>query len=252
MRRDVVIALTGGAVIVLATVGLVTGALREGPLDGRLEPVRLDVHVAGIYHAAGPTDVNGLCLQPPCEARTTIDLTFHGLPQVGYDAVLEAGDRRVDLGALRPSGDAFTLRYDEAEDHRGADALVVTWGSEDVLRFLVVAEMRMAIDSTLGARVLTPPGDYHATEIGGVSVSTVVDIEIPGAPPGERQYHAWFESADGWTDLGALDSDGSGSTLDARVEHLRLEDQLRLVVYLEPEGAAPAEPVGFPVLAAEL
>lgn len=245
MRPGLVL-LLAATVVALAGSGLVAVALREGPIDATLDPVRVAATAEGSYESRAGGAVLGVCPTPPCSPRTAIDIRFQGLPDVPYTARLD-GASRAELGALQREGDGHVLRWEEAEDHTDKDRIVLVLAGRDVTALFVQPGTAFQVAGSMSMLWATAPARVHLNEIGAFTVSTVALAELDEEAPEGWEYRARLEGRDGAIDLGAF----SGTALDARVERVRLEDQDRFVVSLHPAGADP-ESLGFPVLAAAL
>lgn len=245
--RGVFVGIVGAAAILLSIAALVEHEQRAGPIDTTLEPVALDIHTVGTYHARPANEpVAGLCPTPPCEPHTDIDLRFEGLPPAAYTARLD-GSSSQGLGPLKAQGDAQFLQWTERSDHTDKDRLVIVLAGRDIASFAVGprAEPR-PIDQTVAGSWDATPVEVHFGEIGGITISTVAKARLADAPPDGWAFYARLEGPGGTVEMGPLERGENGAVLDARVERVALEDQERMVVDLRPVGAAQA---GFPVLA---
>ncbi len=234
---------------------------RAGPIDSALAPAAVDATAEGTWHAVpdrtpapAPAPVPGICLDPPCSASATLDLRIRGLPELPYGARLEGGASQ-DLGLLVFDGAAHVMRWSEAADHTDKLRLVITLADQPIAGIDIRPSAEpVSLDGPVEANWRIDGGQVRLNEIGGVTISTVVTINVQGVPPPGWTLHAFLDRPGGATELGALAKSGSGSDggsggvshLDARVERLPLEDQDRLVVVLRRDAAQDSP--GFPVL----
>lgn len=228
------------AVVAASAYGLLAIDSRAGPLDLQLQPVAANVEVTGTSEARPDTRVAGLCLEPPCDPLTALDLRMEGLPEGPYQVRLQ-GDGELAIGPLVATGGAHVLRWSEAADHRDKGLLVLSLGGHD----LAALELPQGEGPREVAAVLSldwgPGATARLQEIGGFTVSTLVELRLDEATPGWER-HAYLEGGAGRVDLGRL-HDGR---LDARLERVGIEHQDRLVVAWVVEGHE------VPVLAAPI
>lgn len=250
--RGLFVGTVGAVVLVASAAGLSLDAFRAGPYDRPLEPAVAAAQVEGKYHsrpaAEGPF---GVCLEPPCEARTEVDLTVGGLPDVPYGVRLEGPGGREALGTFRPEGGALEIRWDQQRDHSDKDRLVLAVGERDVATLAVRGSAEpLRLSGALAASWDARPEILHVNEIGGVTLSSIATARLSEIPPAGWEFRARFEGPAGQVDLGSLEAEGNAAILDARAERLRLEDHERVVILAVPVGAGEEE--GFPLLEADL
>lgn len=249
--RGLFVGTVGAVVLVAAAFGLSLDAFRAGPYDRPLEPVTVAATAEGTYHSrADTTGPLGTCVQPPCDARTTLDLTVRGVPDVPYDVRLQGPGGSETLGTFRPADGTLTVRWDQPRAHGDKDRIVFAVAGRDVAALAVGTAPTVGLSGPLLASWGASPGEVHVNEIGGVVISGVATTRLHEQPPAGWEFRALFEGPGGKAGMGALDADGDGAVLDGRVERLRLEDHERVVILVVPEGASDGE--GFPVLAADL
>lgn len=275
--RTIVILLAGAGVIVLSVSGLVEIGSRAGPYEEPFSPASLGVSISGEYLASPPRGTQGpggICVPagdactPP---RLAVDLSFSGLPRLGGDAAYRASLRdelgnALALGDLRQDGPLHRLQHNETRDAqayvwvRVEAALAGASGPGlHVLSLDVAGKGRDAphvVDASTRTQIMEGEGRVRVAEIGAASksVTAVGELRPAAATPGWT-YRAWFEPIlpqAAWIALGELGDPAQASgplRLDARVEHIRLEDQGRLVVTVEPADSERLEP-GLPAFAA--
>lgn len=239
------IALIGAIALALPALGLVEVAGRAGPIDTVMEPVVVAGQGEGAFTTRGDSSVAGVCLMPPCDAMTSIDLRIDGLPMVPYTARL-VGAASVDLGHLQNRGSTLILDWEDDADHSDKDRLELLLADRPIHAWSLTGT-EVDLDGPLRAVWPVASVAVHLSEIGMVAISTVATATLSEPPPTGWRYHAALEGTDGRIDLGALE--GDGTVLDGRVERVPLEEQERIVVLLVPEGGAWD---GFPALAADL
>jgi hypothetical protein len=246
------VAIVGAAAILASAFGLALDGFRAGPFDRPLEPATAQAHVEGTYHTraatAGPL---GVCVQPPCDAGTDIDLVFQGLPPVPYDVRLQGSGGSEPLGTHHPEGGAMAIRWSQPRDHGDKDRLVLAVAGRDVASLPVQGGAEpLYVSTPLVAAWETRPATLRVNEIGGVVISSVASATIHEEPPAGWEFRARLEGRLGSADFGAFEVHRGESRLDGRVERLRLEDHETAVVLVVPVGAAEGD--GFPVLQATL
>jgi hypothetical protein len=250
--RGLFVGTVGAVVLAAAAFGLSLDAFRAGPFDRPLEPAVLTADAAGTYSSrAAAARPFGLCLEPPCEARTALDLLLRGLPDVPYDVRLQGPGGSEPIGTFRPDGGVLAVRWEQPRDHGDKDRLVLAVAGRDVATLAVRAgaeplDLSGPVAASWGARAAM----LHVNEIGGVTMSSIATARLDEAPPPGWEFRARFEGPSGQVGLGALDAGADGAVLDGRAERLRLEDHERLIVVVAPSGAGADE--GFPVLVAQL
>jgi hypothetical protein len=250
--RGLFVGTVGAVVLVASAAGLSLDAFRAGPFDRPLEPVVVAAQVDGMYHSRPAADGPfGVCVAPPCEARTEVDVTVSGLPDVPYEVRLEGPGGHEALGTFRPAGGRLEIRWDQPTDHSDKGRLVLAVAERDVAALAVrgsAEPLRLSgpLPGSWGAR----PDVLHVNEIGGITMSSIATARLPELPPAGWEFRARFEGTSGLVDLGPLETKGSAAVLDGRVERLRLEDHERVVLLVAPGGAGEDE--GFPILEADL
>ena len=250
--RGLFVGTLGAVVLAAAAFGLSLDAFRAGPFDRPLESVVLTVQAEGTYSSRAASEGPlGLCVDPPCEARTAVDLALRGMPDVPYVVRLQGPGGSEPVGTVRPAGGVLTIRWEQPRDHGDKDRLVLSVAGRDVLAFPVRAsaeplDLSGPVVASWGAR----PDVLHVNEIGGVTISSIATASLSERPPSGWEFRARFEGPAGPVDLGALETRPDGAELDGRVERLRLEDHERVVLLVAPVGGLAAE--GFPVLQADL
>lgn len=281
--RDVFVALLGGAVILTVAVGLVLIESREGAREHELEPVRHPVQVRGSFETEsgqGTMGPEGSCIPdfPMTEcrpARTRLDLHVEGLPLFSgdghYVVFLVGGDEGpLLMGSLEEQEDAMVLTSDQEQDATSYEDLVITVDREPDPRDpndLVVYQrtigpvtdgsVDLSAETTMG--VQRGGGEVRTSQTGAVTVSALVDAQMTDLPRlSGWTYHAWYVDEDrdpvAHSYLGEVEMgpDDEQATLDVRKERVRVEDQERFLVTLQPDGDVRDGPAGFPAYQAVL
>lgn len=249
--RGLFVGTVGAVVLVASAAGLALDAFRAGPFDRPLEPVVVEARVDGTYHsraaAGGPL---GICVEPPCDARTEVDLAVSGMPDVPHDVRLQGPGGREDLGTFRPVDGVLAIRWDQPRAHDDKDRLVVAVAARDVAALAVRGSAQpLDLSGPLAVSWGARPAALHVNEIGGVTIAGIATTRLAEVPPPGWEFRARFEGPAGAVEMGALETKGDAAVLDGRVERLRLEDHERVVVSVAPVDDA-AE--GFPILSADL
>lgn len=250
--RGLFVGTVGAVVLAAAAFGLSLDAFRAGPFDRPLEPVALTADAVGTYSSRAASEGPfGLCVEPPCEARTAVDLVLRGMPDVPYDVRLQGPGSSEAIGTLLPNGGVLVVRWEQPRDHGDKDRLVLAVAGRDVAALALrpsaePVDLSGPVAASWGAR----PAVVHVNEIGGVTMSSIATARLDETPPPGWEFRARFEGPSGQVDLGPLEAGADGAVLDGRAERLRLEDHERVVVRVAPAGAAVDE--GFPVLIARL
>lgn len=250
--RGLFVGTVGAVVLLAAAAGLSLDAFRAGPYDRPLEPVVVAAQVDGTYHSRPAADMPlGVCVAPPCEPRTEVDLTVSGLPAVPYAVRLEGPGGHEALGVFRPEGGRLEIRWQQPADHSDKGSLVLAVAGRDVATFPVRGSAEpLRLSGPLAASWDARPAVVHVNEIGGVTISSIAIARLSELPPTGWEYRARFEGPSGPVDLGTLEIQGNAAVLDGRVERLRLEDHERVAILVAPAGAGDDE--GFPILEADL
>lgn len=253
--RGLFVGVVGALAIAASAFGLALDGFRAGPFDVPLEPVTRAAQVEGTYLSrSASTGPLGLCIEPPCGARTDIDARFHGLPPVPYDLRLQgpgAGGSE-PLGTFDPDGEGtLVVRWSQDRDHGDKDRLVLAVAGRDMGSVPVRGgpdPMPLSGEVALswGAR----PAMLHVNEIGGVTISTIATARLGEAAPAGWEFRARLEGPGHVADFGALETDGDAAVLDGRIERVGLEDYSVGMVFVAPIGADAV--AGFPILRADL
>lgn len=244
------VGIVGATVLALSILALVEHENRAGPYDLELEPTPLDLRLQGMYHARPDQSVvPGVCTPDPCRPYTSIEVRVDGLPPALYEARLDGEGTRA-VGPLVPDGAGFLLRWSEVEDHTSKQRLVILLAGRDIASIAVGPSVEpRRIDTAAVAMWPGSGGSVHLAEIGGVTISTMVRLQVSDGPPPGWSLHAHLEGAAGTVPLGALDVEDGKASGEARIERLPLEDQRRVVVLLRPDTMAAG---GFPILLGDL
>jgi hypothetical protein len=283
---NLVVGLVGASVVALALAGIVEIDARAGPYEQPLTPAAVPYEATGSYRAMaaeGTTGPGGICVPDQVggacrEARTIVELSIQGLPHMGDEAayvafLAGAGVDPLPLGALTRADGAHGVQFDEPRDATSYRQFVVTLETDPEAQ--APGPLRVYARDVAGqgrsqpldlaaagvAIVVDGQGLVRLAEIGAMSKSVTAVGQLSGAPPVEGwTNHLWFASLTTPTDhtyLGPLertDDPTADAVLDARVEHLRLEDQRQLLITLVPEDSelAPSGPIGFPAFSASI
>ncbi len=243
------VATVGAVAIVLSGAGLLLDAVRPGPFDVELAAAQVPVQATGSYSARSGSDVPlGICVQPPCEPFTRVELHLAGLPAGRYEARLE-GVRVVDLGAFVASPSGQSLLWERAEDHTDKSRLVLLHAGLPLHAWDVRAG-EMSLAGPAQASFGFAPIRVHLDEIGAVSVSTTAKSMLTLQAPAGTSFVARLESGVSSVEMGAFERKDEALVLDGRVERVRLGDQERVTVYLV--GADTQGGPGVPVWSAPL
>jgi hypothetical protein len=258
--RGLFVAVVGALAIAASAFGLALDGFRAGPFDRPLEPVTVAAQVEGTYLSRpASTTPLGLCIEPPCEARTDLDARFHGLPPVPYDLSLQAASQGASagasssepLGTFEPDGQGtLVVRWSQDRDHGDKDRLVLTVAGRDVGSVPLSGGPPVRLSGEVALSWGAPPADLHVNEIGGVVMSSIATTRLDEVAPRGWEFRARFEAPGRVAEFGALETDRGAAVLDGRVERLRLEDYSVGVIVVAPLGASAG--AGFPVLLADL
>lgn len=260
-------ALVGALTIAIVVTGLVIVEANTGPFQHRVQPTVVPVELAGTYTVEDGSASSPWCssqvADQACDPSTEIELAIEGLPSLagaGYAAFLVDGDRREPLGELEATEEAHELAYTGDVDADTFEhlrlAIVDASGSQPVpLHDQLLPTSggdAMPMDDAFAVQLGEASGDLALAQIGAVEIAVTADARIEGLPEaGDWRYEAWLVDDDTsrWTPLGELATDADGpQRLDARQERVKLADQDRFLVTLEPPtDARMAEPGGFPV-----
>lgn len=243
-------AVVGAVAIALSAAGLISDAVRPGPLDVELTPAHVMVEASGSYLAtAANTGPLGICAMEPCTPRTRIVLQLAGLYPGTYEARLEGPNSALALGAFAPSLSAQVLTFDRAEDHTDKTRLVLMHAGYPLHAWAVRAG-ELSLTGSILASFDFEPIRVHLDEIGAVSVSTTAKSTLTLPPPAGAAFVVHLESGTSSVTMGTFEPMDGVLVLDGRVERLRLGDQERVTVYLA--GAGTGGGPGVPVWSGQL